>query len=195
MHTSRKPLTIVLAAGLALALASPAAAAETWKIDPAHANIYFKASHFGWSNQFGRFNDVSGTITLDPNDASKTRVTLVIKAASVDTGHEARDKHLRSPDFFNAAEHPEIRFVSTKVEKTGDRTANVTGNLTLLGTTKPVTLKVTWNKVGQHFRTKKTHTGFSATTTIKRSAWGMKKFAPNLGDDITLYFEIEAVKQ
>lgn len=192
----RKSLIAGAALGLGLFATQPAlAAAETWVIDNDHANIYFQASHFGWSSQFGRFNDVSGTIKLDPEDASATEVTMVIKAASVDTGHEARDKHLRSPDFFNAAEFPDITFKTTKVEKTGDRTANVTGDLTMLGVTKPVTLEVTWNKVGEHFRTKKTHTGFSAKTTIKRTEWGMSKFVPNLGDEITLFFEIEAVKQ
>lgn len=191
----RKSL-IAAAVGLGALAVQPAfAAPETWKIDTDHAKIYFQSSHFGWSNQFGRFNDVTGTIVLDPENASATKVEMVIKAASVDTGMEARDKHLRSPDFFNAAEFPEVKFTTTKVEKTGDRTAKVTGDLTMLGVTKPVTLDVTWNKVGQHFRTKKTHTGFSAKTTIKRSDWGMKKFTPNLGDEVTLYFEIEAIKQ
>jgi len=156
----------------------------------------FKVSHFGWSNNWGRFNDVSGSIDFDKADVTKSKVSITIKTASIDTNHGKRDAHLRSPDFFNAKEFPEMKFVSTKIDKTGDKTANVTGNLTLLGVTKPVTLSVTWNKEGPHFRNKdKIHTGFSATGTIKRSDFGMKKFVPAIGDTITIFLDIEAVKQ
>lgn len=185
-------------AGAALGLVSLAAPAhaDTYKVDPAHAFAVFKVSHFGWSNNWGRFNDVSGTIEFDKADVTKSKVSITIKTASIDTNHQKRDDHLRSPDFFNAKEFPEMKFSSTKIEKTGDRTAKVTGDLTLLGVTKPVTLNVTWNKEGPHFRNKdKIHTGFSATTTIKRSDFGMKKFLPAIGDEITIFLDVEAIKQ
>lgn len=193
----KKFLTSVLAGALlgAIAVATPAAA-DTYKVDPAHAFVNFKVSHFGWSNNWGRFNDVSGSIDFDKSDVTKSKVTIVIKTASIDTAHKKRDDHLRSPDFFNAKEFPEMKFVSTKIEKTGDKTAKVTGNLTLLGVTKPVTLNVTWNRESAHFRNKdKIHTGFSATGTIKRSDFGMKKFLPAIGDEITMFLDIEAIKQ
>jgi len=186
-----------LALGLVMgvvALSAPAKA-DTYKVDPAHAFVVFKVAHFGWANSWGRFNDVSGTIDFDKADVTKSKVSITIKTASIDTALKARDDHLRSPDFFNAKEFPEMKFVSTKIEKTGDKTAKVTGNLTLLGVTKPVTLNVTWNRESPHFRNKdRIHTGFSATGSIKRSDFGMKKFVPAIGDTITNFLDIEAVK-
>lgn len=193
-----KKLMTAMIAGVVLSVAtlSAPAQADTYKVDPAHAFAMFKVSHFGWSNNWGRFNDVTGSIDFDKADVTKSKVSITIKTASVDTNHDKRDAHLRSPDFFNAKEFPEMKFVSTKIDKTGDKTANVTGNLTLLGVTKPVTLSVTWNKEGPHFRNKdKIHTGFSATGTIKRSDFGMKKFVPAIGDTITLFLDVEAIKQ
>lgn len=187
--------TAVIGTALALTTVAPVQAADTYKIDPSHAAAVFKVKHIGYSNTWGRFNDVSGTVRFDKADPSKSKVTVLIKTGSVDTNHKARDKHLRSADFFNTKEFPEMKFVSTKIEKTGDKTANVTGNLTLLGVTKPVTLAVTWNREAPHFRTKKITTGFSATAKIKRSTFGMKKFLPGIGDDISLMLDIEAIKQ
>jgi len=193
-----KKLMTAAIAGIVLGVATLSAPAQaaTYKVDPAHAFAVFKVSHFGWSNNWGRFNDVSGSVDFDKSDVTKSKVSITIKTASVDTNHKKRDAHLRSPDFFNAKEFPEMKFVSTKIMKTGDKTANVTGNLTLLGVTKPVTLSVTWNREGPHFRNKdKTHTGFSATGTIKRSDFGMKKFVPAIGDNITIFLDVEAIKQ
>ncbi len=190
----RSLAALVVGVAVAAPVASPAVAAETFKIDEAHAFVYYKIDHFGWSKNMGRFNKVSGSFTVDEADPSKSKVEVVIQADSVDSGHEARDKHLKSADFFNAKEFPEIKFVSTKIEKTGDRTGKMTGNLTLLGVTKPVTFDFTWNKKTPHFRKKnEIHTGFSAVVNLKRSQWGMTKFLPAIGDDVTLFLEIEGV--
>lgn len=190
---------IALAAGAALLTgAATAQAADTWKVDPAHAFVYYKVSHFGWSNNMGRFNKISGSIVFDGKDVTTSKVMLEIEAASIDSAHEARDKHLKSPDFFNVKEFPTIKFVSTKVEKTGDRTGKITGNLTMHGQTHEVTLDVTWNRMSPHFRQKdRIHTGFSAVAKVSRLKWGIgKKFPPQaIGDEITLFIEIEAIKQ
>ncbi len=190
----KRSLAALVIGFAAIAPASPTLAAETFKIDKPHAFVLYKIAHFGWSNNFGRFNDVSGSFTVDEANPGNSKVEVVIKADSVDSGHEARDKHLKSADFFNAKEFPEIKFVSTKIEKTGDRTGKMTGNLTLLGVTKPVTFDFVWNKKTPHFRNKnQIHTGFSAVVNLKRSDWGMKKFLPAIGDDVTLFLEIEGV--
>ena len=188
--------SIAIAALVGTASTAPVQAAETYKIDPAHAFVYYKANHFGWSMNMGRFNKVSGSFVLDEKNPGNSKVTVEIDAASVDTNHAARDKHLRSADFFNAKEFPTIKFVSTKVEKTGDRTGKMTGNLTMLGVTKSVTFDFKWGKRSPHFRTKKVHTGFSATVTINRADWGMKKFPDAaIGHNVTLFLEIEGIKQ
>lgn len=186
---------LVIGAAAIAPATTPAVAAETFKVDPAHAFVLFKIDHFGWSKNFGRFNDVSGTFTIDEANPGNSKVEVVIKAASIDTAHEKRDNHLRSADFFNAKEFPEIKFVSTKIEKTGDRTGKITGNLTMLGVTKPITFDFTWNKKTPHFRNKnRIHTGFSAQVSLKRSDWGMKKFIPAIADQLTLFLEIEGTR-
>ena len=176
---------------------SIANAAETFQIDPAHAFVYYKANHFGWSQNMGRFNKVSGSFTIDEKNPAASKVEVVIDAASIDTAHEARDKHLRSPDFFNVKEFPTIKFTSTKVEKIADKKGRLTGNLTMLGVTKPVSFDFTWGAKSPHFRNKDMiHTGFSAEVTINRADWGMKKFPPQaIGHKITLFLEIEGKRK
>ena len=157
-------------AGAALVGSLPAAlpaAAENMKVDPAHTSAMFMVTHLGYSRMIGRFNKVSGDIVFDQKNIGKSSVQVVIMTGSVDTNHEKRDAHLRSPDFFNAKEFPEMKFVSTKVEKTGDKTGKIHGNLTLLGVTKPVTLDVKFNRMGPNplpQYNKIMTAGFSAST-------------------------------
>ena len=176
---------------LSLVLSSTAVAADKLTIDPTHTGAVFKVLHQGFANTFGRFNDISGVIELDQADITKSSVQITIQTASVDTNMKKRDDHLRSPDFFNAKEFPEMTFVSTGVEKTGDNTAKVQGDLTLLGVTKPVTLDMTVNKVGPDPKNRMT-AGFSATTSIKRTDYGMSYGLKGIGDDITIWLEVEA---
>ena len=185
-------------AATTMSLATTAAAADKLTIDPAHASATFRTMHLGYSRVMGRFNDVKGTIVFDQKDVTKSSLNVVIKTASVDTNHKKRDDHLRSPDFFNAKEFPEMKFVSTRVEKTGDKTGKIHGNLTLLGVTKPVTLDVRFNRMGPNPlpQYKKIMTaGFSAQTTIKRSDWGMKYALRGIGDNIDIWLEVEAQKK
>ncbi len=173
----------------------PARAAETFAIDPEHTNIVFLVNHLGYSRMFGQFQDFEGSFVFDEADVAKGSLEVTIKTASVDTDHDKRDEHLRSPDFFNAAEFPDMTFKSTKIEKTGANTGKITGDLTLLGTTKPVTLDVTFNKKAPHPLPQYNGVlvaGFSARASLMRSDWGMKTFVPNLGDEVEIWLEVEA---
>ncbi len=189
-----KHVTVVLAALLAGLISQPAAAADRFVMDKAHTNVAFLINHLGYSNMLGQFQDFEGEFVFDKGAVGNSRITLTIRTASIDTDHEARDKHLRSPDFFNALEFPTMTFTSTGVAKTGDNTGRVTGDLTLLGITHPVTLDVTFNKMAPHpipYYKGVMVAGFSARGTLKRSAFGMKYGLPSLGDEITLILEVE----
>lgn len=179
-------------------LSSSVSKAADFAIDKAHTNIMFSVMHLGYSRMIGQFNDFKGDLSFDPKSAAKSKVSLVINAASVDTDHEARDKHLRSPDFFNVKEFGEIRFVSTGVETTGENTGKIKGNFTLLGVTKPVTLDVTFNGMRPHPLPKYKGVltaGFSARTTIKRSDFGMKYALGGIGDEVDITLEVEAAEK
>ncbi|MET4701233.1 polyisoprenoid-binding protein YceI [Constrictibacter sp. MBR-5] len=186
----------IAAAFLSIGAAAPAAAAD-FKLDPDHTMAVFVVNHLGYSNMIGRFNDVSGTFSFDPATPEKAKISMAIDTASVDTDHKRRDDHLRGPDFFNAQEFPQMTFESTKVEVTGERTGKVTGDLTLLGVTKPVTLDVTFNKMEPHPLppyNKVLTAGFSVRGTIKRSDFGMTYFLPAVGDEIQLMLEVEGAE-
>jgi polyisoprenoid-binding protein YceI len=170
------------------------AAPVSYKIDPAHTAVVFIVNHVGFSNVIGRFDTVGGDVTFDKDAVEKSVVNVTIDTTSVDTNHAKRDEHLRSPDFFNAKEFPKMTFKSTKIEKTGDKTGKLHGDLTMLGVTKPVVLDVTFNKDGVSPASKLETAGFSARGTVKRTEFGMKYGAPAIGDDIQLLIEIEAVK-
>ena len=175
-------------------LAGPALAGTPYVLDPAHLSTLFVVDHMGYSKIYGRFGQVAGTVDFDPQAVETSSLSVTIKAASVDTNFGPRDDHLRSPDFFNVREFPDITFVSKKIEKTGERTGKVTGALTLLGVTRPVVLDVTFNKDAESPVSKKPTIGFSAHGTIKRSEFGMKYGVPALGDEIDLRIEAEAAR-
>ena len=178
-------------AGLA-AVALPVQAAE-YTVDPNHSQANFRVDHQGFANMWGRFNDEAGVIEFDPDNLEASSVEIVIQTASVDTNHGERDEHLRSPDFFNAAEFPEMTFKSTSIEKTGDNTATMAGELTLLGVTKPVSLDVVLNKVAPASWDAGTEVvGFSATAVIDRTEFGMTYGSGSIGDDVEIFIEVEA---
>ena len=171
-----------------------AAAAEpvTYTIDPAHTFPYFAIDHLGFSTLHGRFNKTKGTIVID-QEAKTGSVKLVIDAESIDTGHKKRDDHLRSPDFLSAAEFPEITYQSRKISIDGD-TATVEGDLTISGTTKPVTLDVSRISCGIHPFNKKEVCGFDASANISRSNFGITYGSPGIGDTMQLTFSVEGIK-
>lgn len=168
--------------------------AAEYEIDPSHTYPNFTVSHLGFSSQHGRFNNTQGTLVLD-RENGRGAVDIVIDAASIDTGHDKRDDHLRSPDFLNAVEYPEITYKADKVTFQGDKQALVEGELTLLGVAKPVTLQVTDMVCGPHPRNQQELCGFSATASIKRSDFGMNYGVPAIGDEMELTFQVEAYKK
>jgi polyisoprenoid-binding protein YceI len=185
------------AASVASLAAVTAEAADTFVIDPVHTNILFIANHLGYSRMIGQFQEFSGEFSFDEQAVENSAVAVTVNTASVDTDDQARDDHLRSPDFFNAAEFPEMTFASTAIERTGDKTGKITGDLTLLGVTKPVTLDVTFNQKAPHPLPQYSGVevaGFSATTTIKRSDFGMSTFVPAIGDEIEIILEVEGTQ-
>jgi polyisoprenoid-binding protein YceI len=180
---------------LALAAAAPALAApETFVADSTHTFSRFSYSHFGYSTQQSRFNKNSGKIVFDK--AAKTgSVDIVIDTKSVDTGYDTFNEHIQGEDFLDTAKYPTATFKSTKVTFDGDKPATVEGNLTLKGVTKPVTLKVTSFHAMPHPMLKKDAIGANATVTVKRTEFNMGKYAPYVGDDVTIDVAIEAIKQ
>lgn len=165
--------------------------ADTYAFDASHTAVTWHINHFGFSNPSGKFMSAKGTLTLDEQAPQSSKVELDIDVNAMNTGVAKLDEHLKSKDFFDVATYPTAHFVSTKVQQTGADTANVTGDLTLHGVTQPITLKVHLNKIGQNMMGKKT-AGFTASTALKRSDFGMKTYLPNLGDDVTIDIEAEA---
>lgn len=185
---------LAAAVALATAAAAPALAApETFQIDNSHTYPRFSYSHFGLSTQLSRFNKTSGTLVLDR--AAKTgSVDVTIDTRSVDTGFATFNEHIQGEDFLDTAKFPTATFKSTKVVFEGDKPVAIEGNLTIKGVTKPVTLKVERFTTMQHPMLKKDAIGADASTVIKRSDFGAGKYAPNVGDEVTITLAVEAVK-
>jgi len=181
-----------------LALAAPLALAQTstWVSDPNHSEVDFSIIHMSVSKIHSRFGNVQATIVYNEADVTKSTVTATIGVDTVDTGVDQRNTHLKSPDFFDIATMPTATFTSTSVVKNGNN-LTVTGNLTLHGVTKPVVLDVVGPNGSMTDPKGKVHTGFSATTTLDRTAFGIgPKFpAAMVGDDVALDIELEVVKQ
>lgn len=190
------PRSLALATALAFALPAAAQAADTYQIDASHTHVGFTISHMGFSETYGVFKNVSGTLTLDQAKPQASKVDVTIDVASIDTANEKRDEHLKSDAFFDVAKYPTMTFKSTKVEVTGKDTATVTGDLTLHGVTKPVGLVVKLNKAGESPMRKGVQVaGFSALGKLKRSDFGIKTYVPMIGDEVTIAISTEADHQ
>lgn len=175
--------------------ASAHAAAETFKIDPAHSSVGFTIRHIV-SKVPGKFNTFSGALQIDRADFAKSSVEATIDVASIDTENKQRDDHLRTADFFDAAKYPKMTFKSTAWKKTGESTFDVTGNLTLKDVTKEVVLKVTLLGFGPGMQGGEV-SGWEATTVIDKKQFNIKDPAlldPAIGDDVTITINIEAGK-
>ena len=193
MHLTR--LSAVIGIALAPFMVGPARAADKYALDPTHTFVVFKITDMGYAHIVGWFTGVAGQLTFDPADVTKSALNVTIKTASIDTHFAQRNKDLMSPDFLNVAEFPEMTFKSTSVERTGDKKGKVTGELTLLGVTKPVSMDVTFNKIAPNPFNRNTPTaGFEAHTAIKRSDFGMKAEIPNIGDEIDISIDAQAPK-
>ncbi len=197
---------LAAASCVALCLAAPAARAQlatdvpagTYKIDPTHASLTWKVLHLGLANYTARFTKIDATLVFDPATPEAAKLTATVDPTSIKTDYPNLakvdfDKELvESAKFFNANVAKSITFTSTAVKMTGPKTADVTGDLTFLGVTKPVTLKVTFNAgLKEHPFAKKPAIGFSGTATVKRSDFGMGHLIPVVADDVNLLLEVE----
>ncbi len=182
-----------LALGLGLAPHSTANPAETqaFNVDSVHSSVVFRIKHFDVSYFYGRFNRVTGKVEFDAEDPVNSSFLIEIKADSVDTNSGQRDRHLKSPDFFNAREFSSIIFKSTRVSRRGDNRLEVGGDLTMHGVTRPLSLSLDY--VGPKDARGKSLMGFETTFTIKRSDFGMNTYiaAKALGDEVKLFVSLE----
>lgn len=183
---------LLLTAALVAASANAFAAGVTYKLDPSHTNVLASWNHFGFSNPTANFGNVDGTLVYDAQNVGKSSVQVSLPLSGLDTFVPKLDTHLRSGDFFDAEKFPTITFKSTKVEAAGKDKLKITGDLTVKGVTKPVVLDAHLNKAGEHPMAKVQTIGFDATTTIKRSEFGVGAYVPNVGDAITLRITTEA---
>ena len=179
---------------VALAFTAQSRAADTYKIDPVHTSVMFRAKHVNTGYVWGRFKDVSGTFVLDDADASKSSFVVEIPVASIESNNEKRNAHLKSPDFFNAAQYPTISFKSTSVKKGEGKSYEVTGDLTLHGVTKPVTLTVNLVGTGE-FPPGAHRAGLDTTFSVKLSDFQIKGLPGAVDDEIHLIVDTEGVKQ
>lgn len=193
----------IAAYGLAAALMmAPAALAQTTKVpaevkagayvaDPSHSKVTWTVSHFGFSTYTGQFAGVTANLKLDPANLGATALDATIQTAAVGTLNPALDNHLKSPNFLDVAKFPTATFKATSVKSTGAATADITGDLTLHGVTKPVVLQATFNQAGLSPVDKKYTVGFSAKAVVKRSDFGIKTYVPAISDDVTLHIDTE----
>jgi polyisoprenoid-binding protein YceI len=169
--------------------AAHAAGEDGYSLNKPHTQILFSVSHLGFTQSHGKFLDYTGTLKLDESHPENSVVDAVIHTASVDMGDDAWSKKVR--EIFKVDKYPDMIFKSTEVKRKSEKTADVTGNLTMLGVTKPVTLHVTFNKEGRDPFGKYV-AGFSAEADIQRSAFGMNDYAPAVGDEVHIILEAEA---
>ncbi len=186
-----------IAVGIALALPGAASAqvashepsqvqAGTYAIDPQHTQVGFGVSHMGFTTYYGHFADASGTLELTPKNPAGSRLSVSVPTASVSTTSDKLDGELKGDQWFDAAKYPTITFVSTQITPTGRGEAKVTGNLTMHGVTKPVTLDAKFVGAGTNPLDKKYTVGFAITGLVSRSEFGVKTYVPLIGDEVAI---------
>lgn len=181
---------------LGVAFSAPAKAQiELYDFDKAHTQILFFIDHLGFSKSQGEFHEYDGMFTFNRGEPEKSSVEIAIQTSSIDMDDEKWNTHMKNEDFFGVEKFPTMTFKSTAIEITGEKTANLIGDLTILETTKPVTLDVTYNKSGKHPFNGKFVSGFSATTQIKRSDFGMTYGLPMIGDEVDIMIEVEGFRR
>ena len=189
-----KILQFIIVFGLLVILSSLAYAAETYKLDPEHTSIVFRVEHLGIAYVYGRFNGPTGTFVFDESSPSKSTIEVQAETKNVDTALEKRDTDLKSPDFFNAGEYPHVSFKSKSVKKLKEAVYEVSGDLTLLGKTRPITVEVNATGAGKdpwgNFRM-----GFETSFSIKRSDFGMNFMMGGVSDEVNLTVSVEGIRQ
>lgn len=184
----------ILALAIFFQMSFSAAAAETYRVDTDHTYVLFRVKHLNIGYSYGRFHGPSGTFVWDDANPSNGSIRMMVKAENVDTAVDKRDQHIRSADFLNVAEHAVIEFKSNAIKRLTDDTFEVAGDLTLLGRTRPITIKAFQTGVGNdpwgNFRR-----GFETTFTIKRSEWGMDFMLNGISDEVDLTVSVETIRQ
>ncbi len=185
------PVTLLV---LALAGGTPVLAADTYKVDPVHSALVFKIKHLGVAFVWGRINNAEGTIVYDPDDPAAGSVHITARAENIDTYNAKRDAHLKSPDFFNAATYPTLSFRSRSVAAGTDGTLTVSGDFTLHGVTRPLTVTVSNTGAGKDpwggYRV-----GFETVFDINRSDFGMDFMMGGVADRVQIFVNVEAIRQ
>ena len=187
-------LALTIAAGLSGAAFS-AQAAESYKLDPSHTSVIFIVNHLGFSNYQGRFGGASGELTIDRDNLAASSAEINIDLTQIDSGFEGLDNHMKTADFFDVENHPTATFKSSAIELVGENGAKITGDLTILGQSKPLVLYVTLTGEGDHPMTGDHILGFAAKGTVTRSDYGMTYLVPAISDDVTLQISSEFMKQ
>jgi polyisoprenoid-binding protein YceI len=186
---------LLISSSVLAATGTKVRAAEKYDIDSSHSGVVFGWNHFGFSNPSARFDKIEGSVLLDKTDLTKSAISVTLPLEGLDTGVSKLDEELKGPEFFDAAKYPVISFRSTKVEKTGENGLKVTGELTVHGVTKQVTLDARVNKIGIFEIPgviKAPAAGFDATTIIKRSDFGVTKYLPVVSDEIPVRITLDA---
>lgn len=160
--------------------------AGSYTVEPNHTRVQFTVAHMGFTDWYGDFTHVAGTLRIDPAHVEASKLDISIPVASVSTTNATLDGELKSDQWLGADQFPTIRFVSTRVVRTGPSKATITGDLTLHGVTKPVTLVASFNGAGVNPLDKSYTAGFNATATIKRSDYGVKTYVPLIGDETVI---------
>jgi polyisoprenoid-binding protein YceI len=191
MKTTWNALALLASGLVASALAVPAQAAPEYHLEKTHVDVLFSVSHLGFTEKHGSFRDLDATLACDPEQLEACKVEVTIRADSIDTAHEGRDKDLKGERFLDVAKFPEIRFVSRKVTRAGAKGLRIEGDLTMHGVTRPLTLDATLNKAGPNPFDKRPTLGFSARGVLKRSEFGVSGLLPMIGDDITIVIDAE----
>lgn len=182
-------MTITL---LGLLTITTAATARDYVFDTVHTHVGFEVSHLGFSMSQGNFRGVSGGFSFNKNDWKRASCDVRIDVNSLDMGDAGWRKKLLGKKWFNVEQHPQMRFVCSKLEQTDDRHGELHGQLSLLGVSRPVVLDLSFNRAGIHKYSMQYIAGFSASTEIKRSDFGMTELIPDIGDSIKIHIEVEA---
>ena len=191
---TKKIVTIALPAVMLPVFATTALAADKLEIDGVHSSVVFRVMHMGITPFYGRFNDISGTVDFNREAPKESKFSVIIKTDSVDTNNKGRDQHLKSPDFFNAAEFPELKFVSKSVEVIEENKLKVTGELTLHGKTREIA--VTIDKTGEGAGPQGDYrVGFESRFTIKQSEFGMGEAASGRDDEVNIMIGLETIRK
>ena len=188
-HAPPASATDTTAAAPSAGPANPDPAAVTagrYSVEPSHTRLQFSLSHLGFTHWYGDLTDASGFLVLDPQDPTRAEVDVSLPVASVATTNARLDEELRGAEWLDADAYPTIRFVSTRVAQTGERTATVIGDLTFHGVTRPVTLDAVFNGAGTDPMAQAYTVGFDATTTIRRSDFGVDTYVPLIGDSVAI---------